>query len=160
MPKADIPHSHHANPNAYAPLQYPCVSDIPLHPFLPVFLGKGCLDQTWDQFNSGIGIDYLKKWIGNEKIGIEKIGIGIEVSYKKIESRNYFIFLQCWHLYVVLLIYWNLNDPELLYIYIYIYIYQIHTPTLAPQVSILQIKMVWILWAEPTTLWHHHMTYL
>jgi len=33
--------------------------------------------QTWGQFNSRIGIDYLKR------NGIDKFGIGIEVSYKK-----------------------------------------------------------------------------
>ena len=42
--------------------------------------------------NSGIGIDYIKKWIGIEKflIGIEKSWIGIEkqVSYITIKSKN------------------------------------------------------------------------
>ena len=40
--------------------------------------------QTWGQFNSEIGNDYLKT------IGIGKFGIGIEVSYKKIKSTNEF----------------------------------------------------------------------
>jgi len=41
--------------------------------------------QKWGQFNSEIGIDYLKNWISIEKfgIGIEKFGIGIEVSNKQ-----------------------------------------------------------------------------
>ena len=47
--------------------------------------------QTWGQFNSGIGIDYLKKkWIG---IGIETFLIGIEKYLiwsflQKIKSKN------------------------------------------------------------------------
>jgi len=40
--------------------------------------------QTWDQFNSGIVIAYLKK------NGIHKFGMGIEVCYKKIKPTNYF----------------------------------------------------------------------
>ena len=39
MPKAEIPHTQ----NAYMIFQNPCVSDIPLI-FLPIFLGKICLD--------------------------------------------------------------------------------------------------------------------
>ena len=37
MPKADIPYMWHANPNAYAILRYPCVSDTSLT-FLPIKL--------------------------------------------------------------------------------------------------------------------------
>ena len=44
--------------------------------------------QTWGQFNSGIGIDYLKKWFGIE-------GIGIEVSSKKLNPEIKLPFLQC-----------------------------------------------------------------
>jgi len=41
-----------------------------------------CFKQTWGQFNSGI--DYFK----TNGIGIEKLLIGIEVSYKKFKSTN------------------------------------------------------------------------
>ena len=74
--------------------------------------------QIWGQFKSGI--DYLKK----NGIGIEKFWVGIEVSYKKIKSRNKFTIFTMLTLHVVLPIYCNHNDPELwflLYIYIYIY---------------------------------------
>jgi len=46
-----------------------------------------CIDQTWGQFNSGIGINgQFQFWNWNcfflNGIGIEKFGIGIEVCYK------------------------------------------------------------------------------
>jgi len=77
--------------------------------------------------SSNFGIDYLKKGIG-----IEKFWIGIEVCYKKNYQYNGTKLIQDFGSF-----------------YIYIYIRYAHWLYL--------IKMVWILWAPPTTLLHHHI---
>ena len=51
MPKAEIPYTWHANLNAYVTLWYPYVLDTPLA-FLPIFLGKACLDTRIRRLNS------------------------------------------------------------------------------------------------------------
>ena len=116
--------------------------------------------QTWGQFNSGI--DYLKKnelELRNFELELRNFELELrnfefEVSYKNLYPKINLPFynVNTYNLHVVLPIYWNHNDPEL-WFFIYIYIYKICTPTVAPQVSIEPIKMVWVTWAPPP-LWH------